>query len=151
MEQEKFEEYLSDRYYDQINWYQAKASLNKRRYQTFQWAVIILAAIVPVLVAASTQINDPHDKMYVNLATIICSVLLGIGTAGIKAFKFQENWINYRSTSERLIQEKYYYDGIIGEYGDTDNKEQLFVKRVEAIFSGEGSQWVTTQKTQTEA
>ena len=144
MDRQAFEDYLVNRYEDQINWYRAKASTNKRRYQIFQWCVIVLAAVVPVLVTASPQAATEANST-IWWVTVVASVLLAIGTAGIKAFKFQENWINYRSTAERLLQEKYFYDGGISGYGETDNKESLFVKRVEEIISGESTQWVTAQ------
>ncbi len=142
MEASAFKSYLTDRYQDQISWYQRKAATNKSRYQIFQWTVIVLSAIVPVLVALPIK----YQVEYHQLLTIVVSVFLAIGTAGVKAFKFQENWINYRSTSERLIQEKYYYEGNVGEYSETGDKESLFVKRVEALLAGESSQWVSTQK-----
>ena len=147
MDQDKFEKYLTDRYEDQIKWYSAKASTNKQRFQYFQWMVIILAAVTPVLVTAGKANLPKGWGNWIFGTTVVVSILLAIGTAGIKAFKFQENWTNYRATAERLIQEKYYYDGNVGEYGETENRETLFVKRVEAIFSGEGSQWISVQKT----
>ena len=33
---------------------------------------------------------------------IVTSVLVAIITASLKTFKFQENWINYRTTCETL-------------------------------------------------
>ncbi|NNE65238.1 MAG: DUF4231 domain-containing protein [Pyrinomonadaceae bacterium] len=142
MDEEAFKKYLKDRYEDQMNWYSKKASINKSRYQILQWSVIILSAIVPVMVAL--EATDKVPGIWV--LTIIVSILLAIGTAGVKTFKFQENWINFRSTAEKLIQEKIFYDGRIGDYGNTDNRESLFVERVEALISGEGATWVSTQK-----
>ncbi len=147
MDGNAFAQYLKDRYEDQISWYKGKADANKRLYQIFQWTVIILAAIVPVLVtAAPSTLEEKHSSIW--WITVIASVLLAIGTAGVKTFKFQENWITYRATSERLMQEKFFYDGGVGEYGESGDRESLFVKRVEALISGESSQWVSTQNTQ---
>lgn len=147
MDGNAFAQYVKDRYEDQISWYQGKAAANKRWYQIFQWSVIFLAAIVPVLVTAAPSIlDDKYSTIW--WITVVASVLLAIGTAGVKTFKFQENWITYRATSERLTQEKFYYDGGVGEYRETNDKESLFVKRVEALISGESSQWVSTQVSQ---
>ena len=142
MTPEAFEKYLKERYQDQINWYQAKSAQNKKRYQMFQWGVIILSAIVPVLVTLEASVK----VSWFWWLTIVVSVLLAIGTAGVKTFKFQENWINFRSTVERLIQEKYFYDANAGDYSEASNKETLFVERVEALLSGENTNWVSTQK-----
>jgi len=32
--------------------------------------------------------------------------------------KFQENWIMYRTTTELLKKEKYFYENEVGEYSD---------------------------------
>ena len=149
MDSEVFEKYVADRYEDQIDWYQSKASTNKKRYQQFQWSVIALAAVVPVLVTISSL--APNTRGVIWGLTISLSMLLAIGTAGIKTFKFQENWVNYRSTAERLIQEKFFYDADVGEYGRSGDKEALFVERVETLISGENTNWVSTQSLKSNA
>ena len=141
MDADSFERYLSDRYEDQTSWYQEMAARNKSRYQIFQWGIIILAAIVPVLVA----VEGAGKFGGIWWLTIIASVLLAIGTAGVKTFSFQENWISYRVTAERLIQEKVFYDGKIGEYGTADDRETLFVERIETLISSENAKWMVTQ------
>ena len=142
MNSDSFQKYLTDRYEDQTNWYQRKASENKKKYQLFQWSVIVLSALVPVLVAVE-RVGE-NDLIW--WFSIVASVLLAIGTAGVKTFKFQENWINYRSTAERLIQEQLFFNADIGEYASADNKQKLFVERVEALISGENTGWVSTHK-----
>jgi len=142
MDQETFRKYLVDRYEDQINWYGAKAGRNKRIYQWFQWGVIVLASILPVLIA----LPEEYQFEYHRLVTILVSVMLAIGTAAVKTFKFQENWTNYRTTSEALRKEKYFYDAVVGSYGSANDREALFVERVESIISGENTVWFTDQK-----
>lgn len=51
MDAEDFQRYLKERYENQINWYDMKSVWNQRMYQSFQWAVIVLSAITPILVA----------------------------------------------------------------------------------------------------
>lgn len=138
METAKFGEYLSDRYSDQINWYSNNASKNKKWYQTFQWGVIVLSAVIPVMVA-----SVPKEYQWF---TITVSILLAIGTAALKTFKFQENWINYRTVSETLKKEKFFYDARIDDYAGSEDAEALFVERVESMISRENSLWVTTHK-----
>lgn len=48
MEVAKFENYLEERYYPQIKWYDTKAIPNQKIYKIIQWIVIILAAVTPV-------------------------------------------------------------------------------------------------------
>jgi len=149
VEPEAFKEYITDRYEDQINWYEMKASSNKRYYQIFQWVVIILSAVTPALVVLSSpDILSTQNifRPWIWGAAIVVSTLLAIGTAGVKTFKFQENWTNYRATAERLIQEKIFYDANVGDYGHVESKQTLFVERVEALLSGENAKWSEVQK-----
>ncbi len=42
-----FEKYLSERYEDQINWYDAKSQWNQRWYKWLQTLLIIFSSITP--------------------------------------------------------------------------------------------------------
>lgn len=136
MKKADFENYLKRRYEDQTKWYSDSASKNKKFYIFFQWGVIILSASLPVLIA-----SVPESRQWV---TVILSILLAIGTAGLKTFKFQENWINYRTISETLKKEKHYYDADLDEYSEASDKDALFVDRVESLISRENTLWVAT-------
>lgn len=136
MDQGQFEKYLKERYEHQVNWYDTKSAKNKKLYLFFQWGVIVLSAIVPVLVVSLTQ--------GLKWVTAAIAAILAIGTAGLKTFKFQENWINYRTIAETLKKEKYFYEAELDDYRDSSGKESLFVERVESLISREHSLWVTT-------
>ena len=129
-----FEEYLKERYEDQIKWYSNKSSQYKRYYQIFQWTAIVFSASLPVLVLVM-----PTN---LSLVTSVLSVVLAITTTALKTFKFQENWINYRTIGETLKKEKHYFDAEVSEYADVEDKEHLFVERVEALISRENTLWI---------
>jgi len=63
-------------------------------------------------------------------------------------YQFQQNWTNYRSTSERLKHERFLWLAKAGPYKDPDNPtlEALFAERVEALISTEHAKWVTYQE-----
>lgn len=138
MNDEKFEKYLEGRYSDQVNWYDRKSARNKKFYCIFQWSVIVLSATLPVLVVS---LSNDHKWISATLA-----VILAIGTAGLKTFKLQENWINYRTMAETLRKEKYFYDAGIDDYSDPSGANALFVERVEALISREHSLWITVHQ-----
>ena len=71
---------------------------------------------------------------------------MAIVTSSLKTFKYQENWINYRTTSETLKKEIYFYEAGIHGYENTDDKEALFVDRVESLISRENTMWVITHE-----
>ena len=78
--------------------------------------------------------------------TIVLAIVLAIATAGLKTFKFEENWISYRTVAETLKKEKYYYDAAATEYATSEDKKRLFVERVEALISSENTLWMAIQR-----
>ena len=142
MDAAEFQTYLDERYYPQIEWYDKKAIWNQKVYKYLQWGIIILAAITPVFVAISAT--------WGKAIPIVLSCLVAIGTASLKTFKYQENWINYRTTCETLRKEIHYYNAKIDDYEYSDESMGLFVKRVEALISRENTMWLTVQKKKTD-
>lgn len=136
MDADKFEEYLKDRYQDQIDWYNKKSILNKRLYYAIQIPIIIIGVIVPV----SASIAE--NKWY----TIILSAIVAAGIAILKFGRFEEHWHNYRSTCETLKKEKYFYDAKTGDYQHCDDPEQAFVENVENQISQAHTKWDQTVK-----
>jgi Protein of unknown function (DUF4231) len=138
MTDEQFEEYLNERYRSQINYYGSKAGWNKRMYNWFQWSVIIVSAVVPVMVVG-------FEKEYKWVAAVL-SVLLAIGTSALKAFKFQENWLNFRQLAEALKQEKHFLDADLGAYATAADKHSVFVDHVESLISRENAIWTNVHQ-----
>jgi hypothetical protein len=138
MSNEEFDRYVKERYKDQVNWYSRKADKNKMYYLLLQGTVIVLAAITPVIIALGEQVAS--------WIGVLASSLVAIGTALLKAFKYQENWNNYRATCETLQREIHCYTAEIGEYGGSQDPQQLFVSRVESLISSENTVWLSTQK-----
>ncbi len=128
MTDEQFQDYLKNRYQQEVEWYEQRASGNKFWYRVFQTTLIIISAIVPIL--ALSNLKWP---------TVVASVLVAILTVLIKTFKFQENWINFRTTCETLKKECHLFDAGCFEYENTPDKRKLFVERVEALISRENT------------
>lgn len=144
MTTDEFKAYLKKRYEYDLDWYDRKARRNKFIYNILQWILIILSAITPVLIELRMEIAIGSDR-FVYVATIF-GVLVAILTAGLKTFKYQESWINYRTTCETLRKEQYYYQARLGDYRDAADREAVFVDRVEALISRENTMWLTTRK-----
>jgi len=138
MDKDQFEDYLKSRYRKETNWYDKRAIWNHRAYQIFQWAAIVLSASTAVLVV----IGDGPLKWF----AVAVAVLVAISTAALKTFKYQENWISYRTTCETLRKEFHYYEASIHGYEDAEDKEALFVDRVESLISRENTLWVITHE-----
>ena len=143
MNKDDFQKYIDERYYDQIKWYDEKSEKNKKLYEKFQFGLIIFSAITPVLIAIQM---DPIISSYLKWFPIITSVFVAILASVLKTFKYQENWLNYRTISETLKKEIHFYNGNIDDYDGVEDKEALFIGRVESIISRENTSWVNCFK-----
>lgn len=135
MNEKDFQNYLEKRYEDQVKWYDNKAILNQKIYKRFQWLVIILSALTPILIAVEEIFHWP---------AIIIAAIVAILTTALKTFRYQEHWLNYRTTCETLKKEKVFYDAQAGPYRDAEDRDITFVERVEALISQENTTWLST-------
>ena len=143
MDRATFDKYVNERYFAEISWYDRKSMRNQIWYRTLQWGLIVLSASTPVVIALAQK----TDSMpWVKPLSLVTSVLVAILATSLKTFKFEENWVNYRTTCETLKKEIHFFDAGIDEYKDSQDKEGLFVKRVEALISRENTLWLTTVK-----
>ena len=137
MNQKDFDDYFNNRYKKAVSWYDKKSIWNKRVYYCLQTAVIIVAAITPVL--AILELKWP---------TTISASLVAIGTGIIKFMKLEEHWLNYRTICETLRKEPHLMKAELGDYAFCEDKNKLFVDRVESLISRENTLWlsITTTK-----
>ena len=140
MNKEEFERYLQSRYEDQCQWYSAKAGSNKWRYLFFQTAILVLSGVTTLAVAAGIYFSGVSWIRLVALSsTTLVTVLAGL----MKVYRFQEQWIEYRDTSETLKKEKHIYTAKLGDYATATSAEKLFVERVESLISRQNTRWIS--------
>ena len=138
MNKEEFDKYLKTRYKDQIAWYDKKAIWSHKAYRSFQWTAIILSALTPILIIVG--------EGWIRWLAVGIAALVAISTTALKTFKYQENWISYRTTCETLRKEIHFYEAGIQGYDTAEDKEALFVERVESLISRENTLWVITHE-----
>ena len=141
MEKRECEEYVESRYSVQVQWYEDKSRSNQRWYTRLQWGLIILSALTPVLIAVDFRVSG---YPFLKWIPVITAVIVTVLASAQKTFKFQENWINYRTTCETLKKEIHLYRASVGEYLEAKDKEALFVERIENLISREHTYWFTT-------
>ena len=73
-------------------------------------------------------------------------LLLAIGTSVLKAFKFQEKWMNSRQIAKTPKKERHFYEAEIGPYATAQDERALFVDRVETLISRENAIWVNVHE-----
>ncbi len=129
-------EYFETRLDDQIDWYDKKSMSNQKWFKRLRVIEIVAAAAIPLL---SGFIEDNPDslKIVIGLLGLLIVVITGVVTL----YKFQENWIEYRTTSETLKHEKFLYLTACEPY-NVDKPFCLLVQRVENLISKENTKWV---------
>lgn len=127
--------YIVERLDDQINWYSKKSKRNQTWFKTLLLIEIISAASIPFL---SVYANDsqPLIKAAIGLLGVLIVVIAG----AVSLNKFQEVWIQYRTTAESLKHNKYLYLTMSVPY-DGDDAFHLLVENVENCISKENSTW----------
>ena len=77
----------------------------------------------------------------------------GSATGLSKLFKFQENWLQYRTVVEDLDRQEVFYQSGIGDYAglDATSREALFVERVENGLARATTQYVAAHRAAREA
>jgi len=134
-------EYLQQRVEDQINWYSAKSSHCQIRYKALRVVEIVSAAIIPLLSGLGEKVL--FGSWIIGTLGVVIAVTTAVGSL----FKYHENWIQYRATSEALKHEKYLYLSGVDPY-DGVNSFHALVQRIEGLISNENSTWTQTIKSQ---
>ena len=152
MDKATFDDYLKNRYEDQMKYYSKKSAENRDKYRKYQWALIILSALTPVM-AALDGVNLGSEEfptvLNIKLIVVAISAIVAILTTGLKTFNYFELWVTYRKTNEELKREIYYYNFLVGPYGEPGvNRETLFVMQVEGILDKERGMWAPARKLQ---
>ena len=81
MKNDCFDSYLSERYENQVQWYDGRSRRHKLYYHIAQWVAIVVSASLPVLI-----VMVPEDM---KILSIFPSVVLAITTTALKTFKFR--------------------------------------------------------------
>lgn len=139
MQMMQAQDYIKSRVDDQIGWYEKKSAWNQSRYKTLQLYAIIFGAMIPLLTAISFEQLD----VVLRFAIALLGSLIAIFNAVMSLYKYQENWIQYRSSAESLTREKMLYLTQSAPY--TEEKEdsfKLFVERCETIMADENVAWI---------
>lgn len=134
------QEYLKQRLDDQIDWYDKKSMFNQKWFKRLRNIELLLSALIPFLVGYIPQYN------FLALCVGVIGVIITFITGALSLYKFQENWIEYRTVCETLKHEKFMYLTSSGIYATTENPFLLLVERVESIISHENSNWTQLQR-----
>jgi hypothetical protein len=105
-------------------------------YKLIKTIEIVFAALIPFLVSFVSS-GFSYIKVVVGILGISITIISGI----LALYRFQENWIEFRTTAESLKREKFLFLARVNTY-DSDNSFPLFVQRVEDLMSKENTKWI---------
>jgi Protein of unknown function (DUF4231) len=116
-------------------------------FRLYQIITLVASAIIPIINVSN--IGDFQTR----IISSIISATIAVSTGITQLEKYQENWILYRTNTELLKKEKYFYENSAGDYSNlADNeKNKLLVEKVESIVSAETSKYFTIHQPQKEA
>lgn len=76
---------------------------------------------------------------------VILSPAVALAAGILACFKLHENWLSYRLTWEALKYEEHFQNLQIFEYEKADDRNKLFVERVEMLIFNEEQEWLCRQ------
>jgi len=134
------EEYMKDRVDNQIDWYDKKSAFNQKWFKRLQVIAILSASTIPFLAGYSSG-EDETIRVCIGILGLIVAAI----TAGLSLYKFQEHWLEYRTTCESLRHEKYLYLTQTVPY-NVEDSFSTFVQRIESLISKENTDWLQYMK-----
>jgi hypothetical protein len=123
------QQYIETRVKDQIKWYSDKSGSNQKFFKFFKITEIICAVSIPFLASYISA-------FWTGLIGAIVAVIAGI----LSIYKFQDNWVKYRTTSETLKHHLNLFQTKVEPYND-ENRFSKFVHNIEGMISKENSEW----------
>lgn len=126
-------DYINERLSPQMEYYRAKCKKLRREYNVCSIIVIVVNAAIPVISmwAETCTVTKYIIAVASATATVLSSILL--------LRKTKEQWIEYRSTYEKLKREKVLYESGAGYYQTAGEKE--FILKCEDIMDAEHGIW----------
>lgn len=128
------EEYIEARLDNQISFYDKSSQSSQKHFKLLSAMQIVCGAVIPLVSGFSREIAYSEWIMALLGVTITCA------TAFLTLNKYQEKWINYRTTCETLQHLKHLYLTGSTPYQDDDSFNN-FVNDVEVTISRENSDW----------
>jgi hypothetical protein len=140
--------YPKERLDKQQKWHSDESTANKNRYYLTEIIALVAGAVIPI-VNLLDVVPDPWTRI---LSTALATIIVII-TGMSKLYKFQENWLSYRSVSEALKREKEHYLHEVGDYAVRSDKERrkILVGHTEDILASLTSRYIARHRAEEES
>ena len=125
--------YLAEDYAKALKFYDDRARTSKRAYRSLSIYLIVASAVLTPLIAFAP------DQLCWRITAAALSATLVVATGLLAHLKSHENWLSYRASWDALERERRLFETAAGPYGSCKDKGSLFVDRVEAVLTKEGT------------
>ena len=133
MDDSAIKKYLTEDFANAAKFYDERACASKCWYRGLSTCLIIVSgALTPVVALA------PDEPQWRIISTVLSASIV-IATGLLAHLKSHENWLSYRSSWDALERERRLYETGTGAYKAENDRNVLFVERVEAILAREGT------------
>jgi hypothetical protein len=137
---EQMRNYFKGRYLEYLRWLENGSTANLVRYYALRIPAIVLAALVPALVALNL---GPVGRAI----TVVLGVIVAASTAVEHFLSSGQRWRHYRGTAELMKSEGWLYLQLAGSYASYPTLEAAFrdfAGRVETLMRDEVREYVST-------
>jgi hypothetical protein len=137
--------YLKLRWLDQMIWLSNSASKARDSYYSVKRLTILSGVLIPVLIGSNfgatvdttlgTSLADTVDGIF-KLIAIVLGLFIAAANGLNEFFKYHERWQNYRTSSELLKAEWWFYYSLTGKYEGLKHEKAFddFAERAENIL-----------------
>jgi Protein of unknown function (DUF4231) len=132
-----------ERLENQIDWYHKRSRTNQSLYKSLKIAVIVAAAMIPLLSGTQLPLAAPSGVPSWVLGALGATIAVIEGIQQVN--QYHANWLSYRSTCEALKHEKYLYLAKAGPYATAVAAHGLLAERIESLVSQEHTKWASSQ------
>ena len=133
------EEVTQLRLQDQLDWYSAKSTQNKKNlFQGLKMVTIISAALIPVLVTSQV----PYGTHISAGLGVLIAIIEGLQQL---LSSITETGSPTVPRTEALKHEQFLYLAKAGPYIAAEHPQSMLAERVESLITQEEGKWVSTQ------
>lgn len=131
------QEYLETRVTTQRKYFSEKATSYKKYYYITSILKLVISLVITVMSSVAFEISP------VSILIAVLSALMALIEGILLLYKFNENWITYRMTSENLKKEEFLFKTRSGEYYMLDDSQALniFVQNTETVIQNSNKHW----------
>ncbi len=133
MDETALKKYLAEDYAKACKFYDDRARTSKLAYRALSIYLIVASAVLTPLVAFAP------DQVCWRITAAALSATLVVATGLLAHLKSHENWLSYRASWDALERERRLFETGSGPYSSVPDKASLFVERIEAVLTKEGT------------